>query len=80
GEGGEVEFGLAFVNDGAARVERLVIVDRVDPRLRVIAAPDARPFVLDDGSTLLVWDVRSPLGPREHRVSFRAVLDVRRMP
>jgi uncharacterized repeat protein (TIGR01451 family) len=74
--GGRVEFRLTFVNDGPAAVERLVVVDRVDAALRVEAAPGARAYVLEDGSTLLVWDTRAALPARHQRtVMFTATLE-----
>jgi hypothetical protein len=65
--GEEAEFLLTFVNDGTARIDRLVLVDRIDPWVRVVAAPGARAYVLDDRSTLLVWDDRTPLPARSER-------------
>jgi len=65
--GEEATFVLTFVNDGTARVDRIVLVDRVDGWVRVVDAPGARPYVLDDRSTLLVWDDREPLAPRSRR-------------
>ncbi len=73
--GGEATFALTFVNGGTTLLERLVLVDRVDPWLRVTDAPGARAYVLEDQSTLLVWDDRSPLPPgstRQYLVRFVA--------
>ena len=75
GAGATAEFTLTFFNDGPAEIQRLVIVDRVSPALRIVEAPGARAYALPDGSTLLVWDDREPLAGRRRRaVRFRVSL------
>jgi hypothetical protein len=73
-EGNDGRFEIEVRNIGTDTIVHLVIVDRVDARLRVETPAGARSAKLGDGSTLLVFEEREAINPgqtRRYEVQFQ---------